>query len=63
MINLLKNIFKGKTKLERLEDKHKDLLHKAFVSSKTNRTLSDTFAFEASKVEEQIIEIKRNENN
>ena len=31
MIEFLKNIFKGKTQLEKLEDHHKDLLSKAFV--------------------------------
>jgi len=63
MINLLRNIFKGKTNLEKLEDQHKDLLSKAFIASKTNRTLSDTFIFEASKIEEKIIELKSNEEN
>ena len=63
MITFLKNMFKGKTQLEKLEDQHKDLLSKAFVASKTNRTLSDTFAYEASKIEEKIIEIRNEEDN
>ena len=63
MISILKSIFKGKTKLEKLEDLHKDLLGKAFIASKTNRTLSDTFAVKANEVEEQIINMKRNEDN
>ena len=62
MINLLRNIFKGKTELQKLEDQHKDLLGKAFIASKTNRTLSDTFTFEASKIEERIIKLRNNEN-
>tara|TARA_R110001592_G_scaffold245648_1_gene507107 strand:- start:2735 stop:2926 length:192 start_codon:yes stop_codon:yes gene_type:complete len=63
MIEFLKNIFKGKTQLEKLEDHHKDLLSKAFVASKTNRTLSDTFAYEANKIEEKIIELRKSEDN
>ena len=61
-MNFLKNLFKSKTKLEKLQEQHKDLLNKAFIASKTNRTLSDTYAFEASKIEEKIIEIKNQEN-
>jgi len=62
-MNFLKKIFKGKTELEKLEDKHKDLLGQAFIASKTNRTLSDTLTFEASKIEEKIIELRKNESN
>ena len=61
-MNFLKNLFKSKTKLEKLQEQHKDLLKKAFIASKTNRTLSDTYTFEASKIEEKIIEIKNQEN-
>tara|TARA_B100000683_G_scaffold271611_1_gene313060 strand:+ start:983 stop:1171 length:189 start_codon:yes stop_codon:yes gene_type:complete len=61
-MNFLKNLFKSKTKLEKLKDQHKDLLNKAFIVSKTNRSLSDTYTFEASKIEEKIIEIKNQEN-
>ena len=61
-MNFLKNLFKSKTKLEKLKDQHKDLLNKAFIASKTNRSLSDTYTFEASKIEEKIIEIKNQEN-
>ena len=60
-MNFLKNLFKSKTKLEKLQEQHKDLLNKAFIASKTNRTLSDTYTFEASKIEEKIIEIKNQE--
>jgi len=63
MINFIKKIFKGKTELEKLEDQHKDLLSQAFVASKSNRTLSDTLTFEASKIEEKIIELRKNEDN
>ena len=62
-MKFFKNFFKSKTKLEKLKDQHKDLLNKAYISSKTNRTLSDTYTFEASKIEEKIIEIKNQENN
>ena len=61
-MNFLKNLFKSKSKLEKLQEQHKDLLNKAFIASKTNRTLSDTYTFEASKIEEKIIEIKNQEN-
>ena len=60
-MNFLKNLFKSKTKLEKLQEQHKNLLNKAFIASKTNRTLSDTYTFEASKIEEKIIEIKNQE--
>ena len=62
-MNFFKNLFKSKTKLEKLQEEHKDLLNKAFIASKTNRSLSDTYTFEASKIEEKIIEIKNQENN
>jgi len=61
-MNFFKKIFKSKTKLEKLKDQHKDLLNKAFIASKTNRSLSDTYTFEASKIEDKIIEIKNQEN-
>ena len=61
-MNFLKNLFKPKTKLEKLQEQHKDLLHKAFIASKTNRTLSDTITFEANKIEEKIIKMKNQEN-
>ena len=62
-MKFLKNFIKSKTKLEKLKDQHKELLNKAYIASKTNRTLSDTYTFEASKIEEKIIEIKNQENN
>ena len=61
MIKFIKNIFRGKTELEKLEAQHKDLLGQAFIASKSNRTLSDTLTFEASKIEEKIIELRKNE--
>jgi len=63
MIKFIKRIFKGKTELEKLQDQHKDLLGQAFIASKTNRTLSDTLTFEASKIEEKIMELRKNEDN
>ena len=63
MIKFIKNIFKGKTELEKLEAQHKDLLGQAFIASKSNRTLSDTLTFEASKIEEKILELRKNEDN
>jgi len=61
MIKFIKSIFRGKTELEKLEAQHKDLLGQAFIASKSNRTLSDTLTFEASKIEEKIIELKSND--
>lgn len=61
-MKFLKSLFKSKTKLDKLKEQHKDLLKKAFLASKTNRTLSDTYTFEASKIEEKIIEMKNQEN-
>lgn len=63
MIKFIKKIFRGKTELEKLEAQHKDLLGQAFIASKSNRTLSDTLTFEASKIEEKIIELRNNETN
>jgi hypothetical protein len=63
MIKFIKKIFKGKTELEKLEAQHKDLLNQAFIASKSNRTLSDTLAFEASKIEEKIMDLRNNETN
>ena len=63
MIKFIKKIFKGKTELEKLEAQHKDLLNQAFIASKSNRTLSDTLAFDASKIEEKIIDLRNNETN
>jgi|TARA_R100001509_G_scaffold164546_2_gene142566 hypothetical protein len=62
-MKFLKNIFRGKTELEKLEAQHKDLLGQAFIASKSNRTLSDTLTFEASKIEEKILELRKNEDN
>ena len=62
-MNFFKNLFKGKNELEKLEDQHKVLLSKAFNASKTNRTLSDTYVLEASKIEEKIIELRKNQEN
>ena len=62
-MNFFKKLFRGKTELEKLEAQHKDLLGQAFLASKTNRTLSDTLTFEASKIEEKIIELRKNETN
>ena len=61
-MNFLKNLFKSKTILEKLQEQHKDLLNKhGYIASKTNRTLSDTYTFDKSKIEEKIIEIKNQE--
>ena len=61
-MNFLKNLFKSKTKLE-IKRTTQDLLNKAFIASKTNRSLSDTYTFEAGKIEEKIIGNKKSRKN
>ena len=57
-MKFLKNLFRVKTNLEKLKDQHKDLLSKAFIASKTNRSLSDTYILKANQIEDKIIQLK-----
>ncbi|MDG0973488.1 MAG: Lacal_2735 family protein [Crocinitomicaceae bacterium] len=54
------SIFKKKTSLEKLQDRHAKLLQEAFVLSKSNRSASDVKMVEAQKVEQQIDDLQRN---
>ena len=47
---MFSNFFKKKSELELLQEKYQSLLKKSFVASKTNRTLSDKYQFEANEV-------------
>lgn len=58
MINAIKKFFKGKTEIERLEELRKDYLGKSFITSKSNRILSDTYVKKANEIEEKIEELK-----
>ena len=53
---MFKNLFKRKTKLEKLQEKHKLLLDKTFKASTVDRTLSDKLMVEANDVEQQILD-------
>ena len=54
-MKFLKNLFRVKTNLEKLKEQHKDLLSKAFIASKTNRSLSDTYTLKANQIEEPVV--------
>ena len=54
-MNWIKKLFKGKTKVEKLQDKYDSLMEEAYKLSKVNRTKSDEKTFEANEV---LIEIK-----
>ncbi len=47
-------LFKKKSELEKLQDKHAKLLEEAFALSKSDRTAADRKTAEAAKVERQI---------
>lgn len=53
------NLFRKKSKLEVLQDKHQKLLEDAFRLSKINRTESDLKYAEAAKVEQEITELEK----
>ena len=49
-MNWIKKLFKGKTKVEKLQDKYDSLMEEAYKLSKVNRTKSDEKTFEANEV-------------
>lgn len=51
-------LFKKKSALEKLNEKHKTLLKEAYDLSVTNRTLSDAKAAEAEEVLNQIEQLR-----
>jgi|TARA_B110000444_G_scaffold243118_1_gene261119 hypothetical protein len=48
--------FKRKTKIERLKEEYRVLMDKAYKASKTNRRLSDEYAYKANEIEKLILE-------
>ena len=61
-LTVLLNRTRKKTELEKLKDQHKYLLEKAYIASKTNRALSDQLTFDARKIEEKIIQLRKLKN-
>ena len=59
---MFSNFFKKKSKLELLHEEYQSLLKKSFDASKTNRTLSDKYQFEANEVAKKIEELSNNNN-
>jgi len=51
-------IFKKKTPLEKLQEKHAKLLQEAYVLSKTNRSASDAKMAEAEMLEKEMAAIR-----
>lgn len=47
-------LFKKKSELDKLQEKHKDILEKAFKLSKTDRSASDALYAEAHEIEKKI---------
>tara|TARA_B100000927_G_C16047571_1_gene301697 strand:+ start:251 stop:433 length:183 start_codon:yes stop_codon:yes gene_type:complete len=60
---MFSNFFKKKSQLELLQEEYQSLLKKSFDASKTNRTLSDKYQFEANEVANKIEELSNNNNN
>lgn len=54
-MNWIKKLFKGKTEVEKLQDKYSSLMEESYRLSRTNRTKSDEKTFEANEV---LLEIK-----
>lgn len=52
-------LFKKKSELEVLQEKHKELLKKAFETSKINRQESDKLMAQAEEVAQKIESIKK----
>ena len=47
-------LFKKKSELEKLQEKHKKVLEKAFQLSKSDRSASDALYVEAAKIEKEV---------
>lgn len=56
-------LFSKKSELDRLRQKHADLLKQAFVLSKSDRTASDLKTAEAAELETQILELSAREKS
>ena len=51
-------IFKKKSSLEKLQEKHAKLLQEAFMLSKSNRSASDAKMAEAELLDKEIIKLR-----
>jgi len=47
-------LFKKKSEVEKLQEKHKKILERAFQLSKSDRSASDSLYAEAAEIEQQI---------
>lgn len=56
------NLFKKKTKIEKLDDQYRKLLAESHKLSKVNRMLSDSKFVEANEIAKQIEELKMSKN-
>jgi hypothetical protein len=53
-------IFKKKSEIERLQEKHDKLLEEAFKLSKTNRKASDAKTAEANEIAKKMDDLRKN---
>lgn len=58
MFKLLKKLFTGKTELEKLEDQYMKLMEDSYRMSTIDRAKSDTLAYLANDVANQIDKLK-----
>lgn len=56
------NLFKKKTKIEKLDDQYRKLLAESHKLSKINRKLSDSKFVEANEIAKQIEELQLSKN-
>ena len=61
--NMFKKLFKRKTELEKLHERHEMLLNKAFKASTVNRSLSDELMAQVYEVEQKILEQTRDKRD
>lgn len=61
--NMFWNIFKRKSKLDKLKEQHTVLRNKAFKASTVNRTLSDELTVQANAVEQKILDMIANKRD
>lgn len=54
-------LFKKKSALEKLEEKHAKLLEEAFALSKSDRSASDAKTAEAAEIDKQIAALRANQ--
>jgi hypothetical protein len=56
------NLFKKKSKIDKLQEEYQKLLQESFTLSKTNRTESDRKAAEANVIMDEITKLTNQEN-